>query len=434
MSLTASKYYIQANLTKNVIGPSIMTTSINIKNYVDDKYMDENLIYKISINNAKFELANNAQERTLAGGASNTDTVSLGFAVKSGAVLSDVESITLVVDIISPYTDQKTFTITYDAQPPANYTPTILPLLGRFHIVNATTDNITSPENIKYYYSLDNGATYTAMSSTDNICNLADNTTYSIKIKAVDEMDNERIVTASATTDAPISSGLILDLDATRSTSFTGSTWKDLSGSGNNFTLYNSPVIAGGAVTFNGTQYARSTSALNFSTYNSVTVEIILKVTGTPIEAAVFESSANWNTSSGGFGLFANTNGGVVTNNMFHTHHNTESPRNYIVSTTSEWMSHTNIYSRIADLEGRLTYVNGNLVGFTNDYINYTANGLTQTGAGAFYNGYFYIAARGGSSSFFKGEIVSLRIYNRKLTPAEITSNYNKDKALLDTL
>lgn len=66
-----------------------------------------------------------------------------------------------------------------------------------------------------------------------------------------------------------VNSNLVLNLDAGNSKSYAGSgtTWTDLSGNGNNGTLYNSPTYSNGVFSFNGTtQYMQaniSTAALN---------------------------------------------------------------------------------------------------------------------------------------------------------------------------
>jgi hypothetical protein len=84
-------------------------------------------------------------------------------------------------------------------------------------------------------------------------------------------------------------SGLILCLDAANVRSYPGSgtTWFDLSGNGNNFTLFNSPTFANGAFTFDGnTQYARiGSSGLNLAPTGIRTIEIWTKVITLPIAA-----------------------------------------------------------------------------------------------------------------------------------------------------
>lgn len=73
----------------------------------------------------------------------------------------------------------------------------------------------------------------------------------------------------SSSTPTVVSSGLVLHLDANNSSSYsgTGSTWSDISGSANHFTLVGSPTFTSGYFSFNGssqTGYATS-PAVNIS-------------------------------------------------------------------------------------------------------------------------------------------------------------------------
>jgi hypothetical protein len=217
-----------------------------------------------------------------------------------------------------------------------------------------------------------------------------------------------------------VTNGLICHLDANK---FTGSSWTDLSGNGNHFTLYNSPTNSAGAFTFNGTsQYARSTNTLNFTSLNSVTVEIIFQQASWNNMGMLFEHTSNWNTQTGGFGLSPSSNGSGSTQLTCHTNHNTEAAKNYPFSPGTQYTIHTNVYSKVADSHGRVAYVNGQFVQFTN--VNgYTTSTATGSG-GSFANDYMYLASRGGTS-FAACNIAAVRIYNRKLSAAEVRQNYN---------
>ena len=79
-----------------------------------------------------------------------------------------------------------------------------------------------------------------------------------------------------------VTSGLVLSLDAANTKSYPGSgtTWFDISGNNNHFTLFNSPTYNSlGYFELDGTNdYIRSTNTLDLSISNAVTVEIVLKV------------------------------------------------------------------------------------------------------------------------------------------------------------
>jgi hypothetical protein len=114
--------------------------------------------------------------------------------------------------------------------------------------------------------------------------------------------------------------------------------------------------------------------------------------------------------------------------NSFHTNHNTVAARNYLSSLNNNCAVHTNIYSRISDPTGRLTYVNGQPVVFD------TGPGYptdTATTGGRFADSIIYFASRGGTTSFCPCQIMMFRVYNRKLNDSEIFQNYQAIQARL---
>lgn len=229
----------------------------------------------------------------------------------------------------------------------------------------------------------------------------------------------------SYNTSAVIDSSLILYLDAANPRSYPGSgtTWYDLSGNNNHFTLYNGPTYSNGAIVFDGTNdYAASNSSLNLSGYSAITVEIWVKCNNAVASMAI-EHTANWNATLGGWGLATNADGNTTLADMNHTNHNGGAgARNYTFSMGSNWNSHVNIFSTIVDATGRLTYANGNLQSFTSTGGYGTS---TSTGAGGFVNASLYLASRGGSSIFLNGSISIVKIYTTKQNAAQISQNFN---------
>lgn len=221
-----------------------------------------------------------------------------------------------------------------------------------------------------------------------------------------------------------VTDGLILYLDAANSKSYpgTGVNWFDLSGNNNHFTLYNTPTFATNKLTFNGTNhYARSNAVLNFTSYTSVTV--ISGVRSTSIASGmVFEHTADWNANSGGLGLYLHSNGSTLAQDLHHTNHNTELARNYSLVVGTNWAIHANVFSNVVDSTGRVSYGNGNLLAFsaTGGYATGTA-----TTAGSFANSYMYIGSRGGTSGFLPADLSFIKVYNKKLTAAEVQQNFN---------
>jgi hypothetical protein len=221
-----------------------------------------------------------------------------------------------------------------------------------------------------------------------------------------------------------VQSGLVLNLDAGVSSSYPGSgtTWYDISGNGNHFTLYNSPTFSSNKIIFNGTnQYAISASNINLSSFTSVTTMIFSRTTATT-GGMMFEHTANWNLNNGGFGLGPHSNGNAVRVNLHHTNHRTSLARNYLFSTGTNWANHTNIFSTATDSTGRLTYNNGQLEPFSSEGGYGTT---TNTGGGSFADSLMHIATRGGTDSYCPLEVGVFLIYNRKLSSAEIQQNFN---------
>ena len=239
-----------------------------------------------------------------------------------------------------------------------------------------------------------------------------------------------------------VTSGLVLNLDPSRSSSYpnSGTTWFDISGNGNNGTLTNGPVFgtaSGGVISFDGVNDFVKIP-LNLSSYSQVTVEIWYKINPGGSNLAswggmLWEHSSDWNTNGGGFGLSVNSGGCSPDLNYMHTNHNGGSgPMNYQYNSGTTWSCHVNIFSTIADPTGRLVYVNGQLTPFVSTN---TCNGgawstsTATTTSTAFRNDFLYLSSRNGQGAFINGNIGLIRIYGRKLSATEITQNFNATKS-----
>lgn len=231
-----------------------------------------------------------------------------------------------------------------------------------------------------------------------------------------------------------VTDGLVLYLDAANPDSYPGSgtSWFDISGNGNHFTLYNGVSFSGsekGVLVFDGVNdYASSNNTINLNQFSQIMIEVYCKTNSSPSASAlVFESSANWNTVTGGLGFAINSNGNIFTLNSNHTNHNTQGARNYLSIDNSQWNQHVNIFSKIADSTGRLTYLNSNL----NNFVvgpGYSTSTATAGDNRSFANDTFYIGSRAGTSGFFNGSISSLKIYGFKTSSDQIAQNYNAFK------
>ena len=223
-----------------------------------------------------------------------------------------------------------------------------------------------------------------------------------------------------------VTDGLVLALDAGSIKSYPGSgtTWYDLSGNENHFTLYNTPTFSDGYFNFNGTnEYARSTNTLDLSSYDSVTVEVTFRAntTSTPT-GMLFEHSSNWNSQTMGFGLVPNSTSN--TNYASNSHHTNQTQgagaENYDGVIGLDITTHTNIWSRISDSNGRLAYINST---------ERTIGNSSTSAYPSFRDDYFFIASRNGASVWYNVRVYSLKVYGSKLPTSQIQQNYNSTKS-----
>ena len=151
-----------------------------------------------------------------------------------------------------------------------------------------------------------------------------------------------------------ISLSTLVYWDASNPSSYpqSGSTIYDLSGNGNHFSLMNGTSFnPEGYFELDGIDdYIKSTNNINFTSYDAIVVDITLQSLDDTTFTQAFEHSANWNSNSGGLGLFIHNNGSGYIKNIHHTNHNSEVARNYALTIDDKWSNHINLYSRISDL------------------------------------------------------------------------------------
>lgn len=215
--------------------------------------------------------------------------------------------------------------------------------------------------------------------------------------------------------------GLVLYLDAgnTKSYSGTGTTWVDISQSGNNGTLINSPTFNssnGGGIVFDGVDDYVTQSNI---TSNSLTFDFWFRVTdktsgyhyvmsyGNNVAGQMVSISIA-NTAVGTYGIsvreiycFLGGSDPSLRGTDFIINFNT---------TYNVVMTVTNGSSTIG------FYVNG---------INYPITNATTLNLGTTFGLGRWVSQ---NSNFLKGTIFSGKVYNRILTQTEITQNYNATK------
>ena len=237
---------------------------------------------------------------------------------------------------------------------------------------------------------------------------------YSIDLSTLTIPNNGNYI-ISVGEEAPASivrDGLVVHLDAADSNSYSGSgsSWNDISGNGNNFTLFGSPSYDsntnGGVINFDKIDdYAESisTSILNRNSYTKVAIYLPQTRSQNIISGGDNARHAFWMQN---------------TNNSIRAGHNKDWDRVSYNPDPAGNMLNSWHYSAVSfsDTDGFKLYYNGALV--DNDSYNTISagNGVVRVGN--------YIGASL-DNNLFDGYIPIVLIYNRILSLSEIQQNYN---------
>lgn len=242
---------------------------------------------------------------------------------------------------------------------------------------------------------------------TSTISGLSPTTTYYAKSFVVNSAGTSYGPVVNFTTDAlppVVTNNLVLNLDASVSSSYpgTGATWSDLSGNNNNITLAGSYTYnVNGSIRFNGTGWGYNDSDILSKT--AYTKQVWVKFNA-------FTSYAN-NIISGGNGMHAFWLAGSNPGNLQGGHNGAWSTvvENTILS-IGVWY---NLAVTFSSSTGWVLYING-------QQKNTSSNATIFTGIGN-----IQLASFGGAGNFLSGDIAQALVYNRTLTPSEILINYN---------
>jgi hypothetical protein len=220
-------------------------------------------------------------------------------------------------------------------------------------------------------------------------------------------------------------SGLVFYLDAANSLSYpgTGTTWYDLTGNGNNGTLYNSPTYSNGEISFDGLDDYMQANILNtlLDGDPNFSVEFFVKRTSN------FVNSGFWGI--GGAGQGYGIGGWTPTQNEIHLdlYDSTRlSSGQYYPSNTYVhvvWAkSGTSISTSTVNL-----YINGVLTNLTLTRGQTTGPRYNTSTPGV---GIALGRLNGNASSLYAPITVgTFRIYDRQLTQGEVLNNYNAQKS-----
>ena len=206
-----------------------------------------------------------------------------------------------------------------------------------------------------------------------------------------------------------VTNGLVLYLDAANPKSYlSGSTtWTDLSRSGNNGSLINSPTfnsLNGGSIVFDGVNdYVTFPTITN----NIYTIDFWYKMGGSNGLYGYFASS--------GDNGFAIDEGGVLTGLIYGRFYYWNGSLNILgdIPSTTNW----NHICVIIDTTSNNLQLFGNGNQLNNSTISNMSTSVSNIGR--------YIQL---NLHFLKGNLASYKIYNRALSASEVLQNYNSTK------
>ena len=196
-----------------------------------------------------------------------------------------------------------------------------------------------------------------------------------------------------------VTNGLVLNLDAgfTPSYSQSGVTWYDVSSGGNNGTLTNGPTFSsanGGSIVFDGVDDYVSIPDINFT---AATIDIWVYINAYSAGGAVFVYQ-----SSSGFEVWSDLSGFIRYN---------KNPSTGLTSGPGFTLNSWNNIVATSDGTVNKLYLNSTNIGSTNGGIFDNTSGDIRI------SGYGYYMVN--------GRCPMLRIYNRALTAAEVSQNFN---------
>jgi hypothetical protein len=223
-----------------------------------------------------------------------------------------------------------------------------------------------------------------------------------------------------------VTNGLVLYLDAANSKSYVSgsTTWSDVSGNRNSGSLVNGPTFSsanGGSIVFDGVNDYAKVNSFNLSNTNVLSINFWTNFSTTAV-GLVFEHSTNQNTNN----AFAISLNEWSTGSIAVASHVTT----YNVARTSLKLYNDGNWHYVSAIIDRSTLVIADRIKIYVDNIldTTTLDGYTNVQTTNFSTYDLYIDSRAGTSLFMPQKLAQVSIYNRALTQAEITQNYNATK------
>jgi chitodextrinase len=266
-------------------------------------------------------------------------------------------------------------------------------------------------------------ATVTAVVSSANLApGIYSN---SFTVAAADATNSPQIVSATLTITAtnPVpAQGLVCYWTFDEGT---GTTAGDSSGGGNNGTLVNGPSwtagMMNGALSFNGTNNAATTPAINLSGTRAVSVSLWVNRTYSKTGGhTLFETTANFNNATTGFGLFPDdsstcSGGGMLAGVRGNAGYNLKC---YGQPSSGVWHHLVAVFDKSQNAPNQVNlYVDGVLQ-------TAQAQVYSSANTNTFGSDPLYVMSRGASQEFCAGVIDDFRVFNRALSLAEVQQIY----------
>jgi hypothetical protein len=229
------------------------------------------------------------------------------------------------------------------------------------------------------------------------------------------------------TRELPVSTSLILSLDAGNISSYKGSgtTWTDLSGYGNNATLTNGPTfrgVNGGAIVFDGVNDYALLSDVPFRFANAnFTLEVVFYYGGGSVNYPLLAKRSNSNPFlQYNLAIFSGLpyvggNGNVLTC-FCRTDNSTDRTVTYTLDTPGVY------HAVVTSSQSVLTL-------YVNSVSRSTSTTSLEVGAAYSATGEALKIGENNTGSFFNGRIHLVRVYNKTLSSTEVLQNYNATKS-----
>jgi hypothetical protein len=221
-----------------------------------------------------------------------------------------------------------------------------------------------------------------------------------------------------------IRDGLVLELDAGDSLSYPGSgtTWSDISGNSRNFTWFSTPTFGNDGVPYFTTLGNRCTgpasNTFGINNTSGYTIFIICKQIFLG-EASAFKFYSSNGSGAAGRGIFSHL--AWIDNTVYFDQGGCCS-LDQRISAASGGTTAWNIWGFRSSVATRNIFKNGTSIASTSTAaanINLTTT-LVDLGSSDEY---------GGNSSTWNARLTAFLVYNRALTDAEVTQNYNAQKS-----